>query len=114
VEWKERLNADISVSGMKYQSFLRNLKVCVLRFAGTVSTLKLACATFGLLNGVDRAFKRRDISMRNEITESSPKIETLRFAICRDCFDTAIGVRYVRRVEWSEKSVKTPRYLIRE
>jgi hypothetical protein len=48
MEWKERLNLEISESGMKYQSFLRNLNVCVLRFAGIVSTLKLACATFGL------------------------------------------------------------------
>jgi hypothetical protein len=29
----------------------------------------------------------------------------LRFAMCRDCFDAEIGVRYVRRVEWSGKSV---------
>jgi hypothetical protein len=29
----------------------------------------------------------------------------LSFAICRDCFDAEIAVRYVRRVEWSEKTV---------
>jgi hypothetical protein len=50
-------------------------------------------------------FKRRNISIRNEITEFSPKFESLRFAICRDCFDAEIEVRYVRRVEWSGKSV---------
>jgi hypothetical protein len=81
------------------------LNLFVLRCAGIVSTLKLACATFGLKNGVERAFKRRDISIRNDITEFSPKFENLRFAICRDCFDTEIGVRYVWRVEWSGKRV---------
>jgi hypothetical protein len=48
MEWRERLNAEISQSGMKYQILLGNLKVCVLRFTGIVSTLKLACATFGV------------------------------------------------------------------
>jgi hypothetical protein len=46
-------------------------------------------------------FKRRDIAIRNEISEFSPKFVSLFFAICRDCFDTEIGVRNVRRVEWS-------------
>jgi hypothetical protein len=50
----------------------------------------------------------------NEITEFSPKFESLRFAICRDCFDTEIGVRYVRPVEWGGKSVLTPKYLYHE
>jgi hypothetical protein len=54
---------------------------------------------------VERAFKRRNISIRHEITELSPKFETFRFAISRDSLDTEIGVRYVRRVEWSGKSV---------
>jgi hypothetical protein len=49
--------------------------------------------------------------MRNEITELSSKLERLRFGICRDCFDSDFGVRYVRRVEWSGKSVQTPKYL---
>jgi hypothetical protein len=49
---------------------------------------------------VERAFKRRDILIRIEITKFSSKLERLRFAIGRDCFDTEIGVRYVRRVEW--------------
>jgi hypothetical protein len=35
----------------------------------------------------------------------SSKFEGLRFAICRDCFDTEIDMQYVRRVEWSGKSV---------
>jgi hypothetical protein len=59
---------------------------------------------------VERAFKRRDVSIGNEITEFSSKFVSLRFAICRDCFDTEIGVGYVRRVEWIGKTVKTPRY----
>jgi hypothetical protein len=56
-------------------------------------------------NGVERAFKRRNIFIRNEITEFSPKIKTLRFAIYRDNFDNEIVVRYVLRVKWSGKSV---------
>jgi hypothetical protein len=81
------------------------LKDCVLRFAVIVWTLKLACATFGVYNGVERAFKRRNISIRNEMTEFSSKFVRLRFAICTDSVDAEIGVRYVRRVEWSGKSV---------
>jgi hypothetical protein len=54
---------------------------------------------------VEGAFNRTNISIRNEVTEFSPKFESLRFAICRDCFDAEIAVRYVRRVEWSGKSV---------
>jgi hypothetical protein len=50
-------------------------------------------------------FKRRNISIRNEITEFSPKFESFSFAIGRYCFDAEIGMRYVRRVEWSGKSV---------
>jgi hypothetical protein len=67
--------------------------------------LKLACATFGLKNGVERSFTLLDISIRNEITEFSLKFECMRFAVCRDCFNTEIGVRYVRSEEWSGKSV---------
>jgi hypothetical protein len=81
------------------------VKVCVLRIAGIVLTLKLACATFGVKNREERAYKRRGISVRNEITEFSSEFERLRFAICRDCSDAEIGVRYFRRVEWSGKSV---------
>jgi hypothetical protein len=81
------------------------LKVWVLRFAGIVPTLKLACTTFGVQNGVERTFKRRNISIRNEITEFSSKLETLHFAICRDSFDAEIGVHYVLRVEWSGNAV---------
>jgi hypothetical protein len=54
---------------------------------------------------VERPFKRRDISIRNEITEFSTKFERLRLATCRDCYDAEIGVRYVRREEWSGMSV---------
>jgi hypothetical protein len=54
---------------------------------------------------VERHFKSRNITIRDEITEFSSKIESLRFAICRDCFDAEINVRYVRGVEWSGKSV---------
>jgi hypothetical protein len=59
---------------------------------------------------VERAFKRRDVSIGNEITEISSKFESLRFGIYRDCFETEIGVGYVRRVECIGKTVKTPRY----
>jgi hypothetical protein len=54
---------------------------------------------------VERAFKRRNISIRNKITEFSSKLERLHFAICRDCFDAEIGVHHVLRVEWCGKSV---------
>jgi hypothetical protein len=54
---------------------------------------------------VERAFKRRDISIGNEITVFSPKFESLRLAIYRDSFDAEIGMQYVRRVEWSGESV---------
>jgi hypothetical protein len=33
---------------------------------------------------VERALKRRKISIRNEITEFSSKLESFSFAICRD------------------------------
>jgi hypothetical protein len=105
MEWKERLNSEISQSGKKLQSFRRNLKDCVLRFAGSVLTLTFAFATFCVLNGVEGTFKRRDISIRNEITDSSSKFERLHFAISRDCFDAEIGVHYVLRVEWSGNNV---------
>jgi hypothetical protein len=48
MEWKERLNAEISESGTIEQSICRNLKDCDLRFAVIVSKQKLACATFGV------------------------------------------------------------------
>jgi hypothetical protein len=54
--------------------------------------------------GEEIQFKRGNISIRYEITEFSTKFETLRFAICRDCFVAEIEVRYVQRVEWSGKS----------
>jgi hypothetical protein len=60
---------------------------------------------------VERAFKRRDICIRNEISEFSSKFESLRFGIYSDCFDTEIGVGYVQLVEWSGKAVKTLKYI---
>jgi hypothetical protein len=67
-------------------------------------TLKLACATFGVQNGVKIPFKRRDFSIRNEISEFLSKFESLRFAISRDCFDAEIGVllRSACRIERKE------------
>jgi hypothetical protein len=65
----------------------------------------LACARYGVKNGVERQFELRDISFRDEITEFSPRFERMRFVICSDCFDTEIGVRYVRTEEWSGKTV---------
>jgi hypothetical protein len=41
----------------------------------------------------------------SKTTEFSSKFERLRFAICKDCFDTEIDMQYVRRVEWSGKRV---------
>jgi hypothetical protein len=54
---------------------------------------------------LETPLKRRDISIMNEITEFSPKFDSLRFAICRDRFDAVIAVRYVRRGEWSGNTV---------
>jgi hypothetical protein len=54
---------------------------------------------------VEKRIKRRNIAIRNEITEFSSKFESLLFAICRDSIDAEIGMRYVRRVEWFGKSV---------
>jgi hypothetical protein len=71
----------------------------------------LVCATFGVYNGVETAFKRRNISIRNVITEISSKSAGLRFAICRDYFDAEVGLGYIRRVERSRKTVYTLRYL---
>jgi hypothetical protein len=50
-------------------------------------------------------YKRRYITIRNEISQFSSKCESLRSAICRDCLDPEIGVRYFRGVEWSGKRV---------
>jgi hypothetical protein len=68
-------------------------------------TLKLACATFGVQNVVERTFKRRDISIRKDISEFSSKFESLRFEISGEHFETEIGVLYIRCVEWSGKTV---------
>jgi hypothetical protein len=63
---------------------------------------------------VERLLKHRNISIRNEINEFSPKFESLRFGIYSDCFDTEIGVGYVQLVEWSGKDVKTLKYINQE
>jgi hypothetical protein len=63
---------------------------------------------------VETPFKRRNISIRKEITTFSSKFESLSFAICGDCFDTKVGVLYVRRVQRSGNTVKTPKYLNQE
>jgi hypothetical protein len=114
MEWKDRLNDEMSQSGKKYESFRRNVKVCVLRIAGIVLTLKFSCATFGVKNIEERAYKRREISIRNEISQYWSKFECLRFAISREYFYTEIGLRYFRRVEWSGNTFYTPRYLNQE
>jgi hypothetical protein len=64
----------------------------------------LECASFGVQSEGERPFKRRDNSIRKEISEFSSKFDSLRLAICREDFDTEIGVRYIRRVEWSGKT----------
>jgi hypothetical protein len=48
------------------------------------------------------------------MTDLSSKFESLHFAIFRDCFDPEIGLRYIRRVDWSGKSVQTPKDLNQE
>jgi hypothetical protein len=53
MEWNERSNAEVSQSRTILQTFRRNLKDCVLRFAGIVSALKLSRATFGVKFGVE-------------------------------------------------------------
>jgi phage terminase small subunit len=96
-------------------SFRRNRgKIEFLRVAGLVSTLKSACTAFDAQNGVERAFKRRKISIKNEITVFVESEEILSFASRRACFDAEIGVHCVRRIKWSGKSIKTPQYLNQE
>jgi hypothetical protein len=67
--------------------------------------MKEACTAFGAQNGVKSAFKRRNISIRNEITVFVVIEERLSFASRRACLDSEIGVHCVRRIEWSGKSV---------
>jgi hypothetical protein len=62
---------------------------------------------------VERPFKQRDISIRNEITEFSSEGESLSFASSRECVDPEIGVRHVRRVEWSGRPFKRRNISIR-
>jgi hypothetical protein len=63
---------------------------------------------------VERPFKQRDISIRNEITEFSSEGESLSFASSRECVDPEIGVRHVRRGDWSGNTVLTLKYLNQE
>jgi hypothetical protein len=42
------------------------------------------------------------------MTEISWKFERLRFAICSACFVAQVDMHYIRRVEWSRKSVYMP------
>jgi hypothetical protein len=62
---------------------------------------------------VERAFKCRGISSRNEITEFSSKFERFPFAIYRDCFDTEIGMQYVRGYNGVERAFKRRNISIR-
>jgi hypothetical protein len=50
-------------------------------------------------------FNRRNITIRNEMSEFFSKFERFLFAICRAGSDVETVARYVRRVEWSGKSV---------
>jgi hypothetical protein len=65
--------------------------------------MKSACTAFAALNGVERLFKRRNISIKYEKTVFVESEEKLGFASRRACFDAEIGVHCVRRVEWSGK-----------
>jgi hypothetical protein len=48
------------------------------------------------------------------MTEFSSKFERLRLAICRDCFDAKIGLRYVQHVEWNKRAFKLRNISIRK
>jgi hypothetical protein len=54
---------------------------------------------------VERAFKRRNISIKYEITVFVEWEERLSSAGCRACFDDEIGLHCVRRIGWSGKIV---------
>jgi hypothetical protein len=79
-----------------------------------VSMVRSACTEFGAQNGVERAFKHRHISIRNEITVFVEIKGRLRFASCRVCFDAEFDRTCCWRVKWSGKSVKTTKYLNQE
>jgi hypothetical protein len=67
--------------------------------------MKSACTAFGTQNGVERAFKLQNITIRKEIAVLVESEERLSFASCWVYFDAEIGVHCVRRVEWSGKNV---------
>jgi hypothetical protein len=73
--------------------------------------MKSACTAFGAKNGVESAFKRRNISIGNEKTVFVESEEKLGFASRMACFDAEIGVHCVRRIEYSGRGVKMPKYL---
>jgi hypothetical protein len=54
--------------------------------------VKSACTEFGAQNGVERASKHRNISIKNEIKVFVEIEERLSFSSCRACFDGEIGV----------------------
>jgi hypothetical protein len=63
---------------------------------------------------VEREKKQRNISSKNDITVIVEREERLRFASYWACFDAEIGVQCIRRVGWSGKREKTPKYLNQE
>jgi hypothetical protein len=53
---------------------------------------------------VERASKRRNISIKYEITVFVEREERLSFASCRACLDDEVGMHGVRcRMEWKER-----------
>jgi hypothetical protein len=54
---------------------------------------------------VERASKRRNISIKYEITVFVEREERLSFASCRACLDDEVGMHGVRCAEWSRKSL---------
>jgi hypothetical protein len=76
--------------------------------------MESACTAFVAQNGVDIAFKHRNISINNEIAVFVGIEERLSFASCKACFDAEFGMNCFWRVKWSGKSVKTTKYLNQE
>jgi hypothetical protein len=76
--------------------------------------MKSACTAFAAYNGVERAFKQRNISIKNEITDFVEIEERLSLVSYRACFDGEIGMTCFWRVNWSGKSGKTTKYLNQE
>jgi hypothetical protein len=76
--------------------------------------MKSACTAFGAQNGVERTSKRRNKTIKYEKTVFVESEEKLGFASRRARFDAEIGVHCVRRIEYSGRSDKTPKYLNQE